>query len=251
MNGLPCMSVDNEPFNYQDPESDYPLISYRAEGCGIYGPDGTSSVIDHDTEENLYNENGIISTTSQLPLFQSNIQGNAALLTTRPRLQMNQNAVCFNQNYGQYSGLDQNLYVIYNTISTVASISFVLLTCVLFFAIGLAFLFILTGMAGDIPRALVKSWLPCTIGFILSAVLIGGIAVIIDNRDSIYDTAMTSKTIYHNNCFENPFINTAFLDLSQGLPDSLSVDIAIIQTMMWFTIVITLLLFSVWLSMRD
>ena len=250
VNGLPCLSLDNEPVNYQNPYSDYPLKTYKAKGCGKYGPDYSSAVIDYDTEEDLLNANGIINTTSQLPLFQSSIQGNFALLTIRPRLQINQNHDCFNINFLQYANIDENLYAIYNTISVIALISVLLLCCVTFFAIGLAFLFFLTGMAEEVPRALVKSPLPFIIGFILSALFIGGVIVITNNRDSINNSIPTSKAIYQNKCFENPFINMAFLDLSYGLPNSISANITIIESMMWFTIIISLLLSAIWLGLR-
>jgi len=166
-------------------------------------------------------------------------------------LQLNENApICYQQNYSQYQDVDSNAYVIYNAISIIALIATVLICSILFFAVGLGLLFFLTGLTEDIPRAIVKSWLPFSIGVLLTMVFIAGAYAISQNEADIDNTTATSVLIYKNQCFQNPFINMAFQDLSGGLPRSVIWDIRLIKFMLYFTGVMTLITFGAWNALR-
>ena len=85
--GAPCLANSYKPATSDYPY--YPLLSSTPSGCGKYGSDDASILLDSEPETDLYNENGLSYTVSQLPGYSYYLSGRKTSLYGRQRLEVN------------------------------------------------------------------------------------------------------------------------------------------------------------------
>lgn len=98
---LPCLDDKEIPARVNGKY--FPLSSRRETGCGIYGEDETSIVVDRAPELKIYSENGLIESVHGVPNLAQFYMGQELILTTRGKYDLVQKSACLSGEYKHFS----------------------------------------------------------------------------------------------------------------------------------------------------
>ena len=206
---LPCLANNRLPM----PNSSevYPLLNKIPTGCGDYGNDFDSAMIDMLPEEEVYLENGMTYRLYELPEYEKFIKNNALVWSSRPRVHLSTLPSCFQL---QVSNAD-----------TVTELETKLNEMnVIYLAIAIVFGLLGVGAAGLMiwNKEAFGDWVGLVmipIALVIAATMYYFTSQLKTEKENSAEISKYLVNLAKRNCFANSVIDTAIKDLATSLPE--------------------------------
>lgn len=216
---LPCLASNRDPM----PNSSlvYPLLNSKPTGCGTYGIDKDSMILDTLQEEELYIENGMTNHIETLPEYTDFIANNIEILSVRPRVRLNPSTSCFQLDLSDSDTISSKADSLIST-----NVIFLALTAFLaILEIAIVFLFCSEQW---------KQWTPIAIaGLLLLVGLQAGLLYVFNTSLQTEQTTAqplsdSMTNLANKKCFTNTAISGAINELSSALPEYIAQSLSLV-----------------------
>ena len=215
-------------------ESNYPLLNIPSySGCGEFGDDESSVILDNMDMNDLFKQNSLTS-VENLPLYLTRESEAEAYLVARPRFALKKTSVC--------QSLDvRSISVLENLISSFKK--FVIGGTIFPLIVVAGYSVFLMHLLSDqgskkFPKRATKKWVPWAIFSACFIVLMIYCHSLSDENQDILDQKDFYAYIGSLDCFENDEISEALVTFSEHIPTDASNIMGYSDAIFWISIVL-------------
>jgi len=214
-------------------EGNYPLLNIPTHtGCGEYGIDESSIVLESLNMTKLFEQNAL-TTVEKLPLYLERENTAEAYLVARPRFAVSTSDFCQSLDFRSLGILNDLIasfkkFVIGGTIfPLIAVIGFWVFLMYLLFDQG----------SRKFPKKATKKWVPWAIFSACFIILMIYCHSLSDENDEILNQQSFYAYLGSTNCFENQEISNALASFSKHIPTGASSIMGYGDTIFWVSII--------------